>query len=216
MARKVPHDEFKCYNCGELNDHYSRNCPLDQENTRCPTCHNVAFAASSHKILCKQFKFRSVRIGSYELPLMDYQTLRFTFKNVEQIYCSDKDNEDDLITKFFSIGTNIKVRRIYTSTNETIIDLKVKPTVSVGLGRKNGGFLASLMLCDNQVRMNHYYHIDSMGNVSFNVKKSPRIDTQHDIAFKLDTPANVILFSLDWNNKWQSNIAMSSNAVSIR
>lgn len=65
MVRK-----FVCYNCGQSNDHFSRNCRvLDQQYTRC-LCGNVTFSAVQHKIDCSTPNFVSTKIGTYELPLL--------------------------------------------------------------------------------------------------------------------------------------------------
>lgn len=161
----MPRINFNCYNCGQANDHYSKNCPiLDQQYVRCPECKNVAKTAAGHKITCKNIRFVSTKIGAYELPLMEFQKVRFTFKNVDEIFCveeADNGMQTFAITKWYSIGTNIHLRRIYGHTQEIILDIKMKPAVTLGFGRiNNSHHIASLMFCQNQVRVNRFQHID--------------------------------------------------------
>lgn len=215
----VKSTQFHCYNCGMENDHFSRACKtIEQQYTRCPECNVVASSPSGHKIACKNGKFVSERIGDYELPFKQKQNIRFTFKNVPQIYCAEatmKGIQNFLITKFSSLGVNIQMRRVY-GANELILDVKLKPAVTIGIGRMNSKTMASLMLCDDHVRVNHYYHIDANGNVSFNLATISKTDQNHDVELKLISKQRVIFFSLQWNEKWKANLAMSDTAVTIR
>lgn len=213
-------EQFSCYNCGQKNDNFSKNCPnLDQQWTRCPKCKNVAKTKAAHKITCKdETGFISKRIGCYELPLMDFHNIRFVFKNIDQIFCAESTSEgaqNFLITKFFSVGTNIQMQRTYGPSNEFILDLKFKPAISMSFGRLNSSsYLASIMLCEDQLRINHYHHIDQHGNVSYSLKTWPRKDSSHDIDLKLTGKAKIVLFSMMWNDI-EANIAMDEAAFTI-
>lgn len=209
---------FVCYNCGQANDHLSRNCTvLAQQYTRC-RCGNVTHSEVQHRVGCSTPHYVSQKIGSYELPLLEFQNIRFRFKNFEQIFSAETTTlglKHFLITKFTSIGTNIRVRRIY-SEPEVIIDLKIKPAVTLGFGRyKNNGHLASMMLCQDQVRVNHFQHIDKNGAVSYHLAATPKKSEQHDIDLRLLTKERVIWFTMSWNNSWTANIAMSESATTI-
>lgn len=174
---------FSCYNCGAPNDHISKFCPKEQQFTRCSDCGNVARNAAGHKITCKQFRFKSKPIGtSYELPLMEFHQCRFTFHNIDQIYCAQSTQsgmQNFLITKFFSIGTNIRLRRIYGSQN-IILDMKYKPATTLSIGRIGSSkLMASLLIAENQIRVNHYQHIDNDGIVSFSFQPSAHHSNIH-------------------------------------
>lgn len=212
--------DFHCYNCGEKN-HYSRLCPNNQEYTRCPDrrCKNVAFGPNSHKINCERQDFVSVKIGTYELPFKEFQNIRFVFQKTSSIYSVEPTatgNQTFLITKFLSLGTNVRIRRTYDNTKDLTIDMKIKPSVTLGIGRKNSTVhMASFMFCDNQVRVNHFQNIGQSGTVSFNLRTRPKKDEKHDIELKLSNNHKVVFFSLEWNNTWQAKFAMSNDTVTI-
>lgn len=204
--------DFVCYNCGQKNSHFSRKCRvLAQQFTRC-LCGNVAFSAVQHKIDCRTPDFVSTKIGTYELPLMDFHNIRFKFKNVAQIYSAETTIEGEklfLISKFMNIGTNIRLRQIY-GQSELIIDMKIKPSITLGFGRYGkDGHLASLIFCNDQIRVNHYQHIDQNGLVSYHLAAKPKKSEHHDIELKLKTIERAIFFTIRWNNAWTANIAMS-------
>lgn len=210
-------DPFYCYNCGEQNTHFSKNCTrIIQQFTRCPQCNCVAKSPAGHKIACTNSTFISRQIGSYELPLMDSLVLRFIFTNVNRIYCTDG-NADYLITKFFTADANVKFRRIFDGSKNIIIDVKLKPAVNFGIYRRGTNrLLASMLFCSNQIRINHFYHVDAEGNVSYNITSGLRKDGKHDIQLKLDTNAPLVNFRLIWNKRWTADIFMSENDVWIR
>lgn len=169
---------FYCYNCGEPNSHFSKHCQnLGQQFTRCPTCAVVARTAAGHKITCTNTDFVSTKIGDYELPLMEFHSMRFTFKNASQIYCAELTEsglKNFIITKFFSVGTNTHVERVYES-NDIVIVVKFKPSFSLSIGRINSiGIIASILCCDGQIRINHYQHIDKLGKVSYSLAAHPK------------------------------------------
>lgn len=210
---------FSCYNCGQQNNHFSRDCPiLEQQFTRCPECNNVAKTAIGHKLACSNSRFVSTKIGAYDLPLMLFHNVTFTFQNVEKIFVAQSTStgvQNFLISKFFALGTNIRLCRIFGQSGFTL-KAKIKPAVSFGLGRVGKvGHMASLMLCDNQVRVNHHQHVDRTGTVSYALTTFPRTDESHDLELKLSSKSNVIFFTLCWNDMWTANIAMSSSAVTI-
>lgn len=211
--------DFTCYNCGMLNNHFSRKCPFAQQHTRCPECNNVANSPASHKITCSNFKFVSQKIGEYELPLMDVHEIRLTFKNAQHIYCAEKTmdgSRDFLITKFFSADSNVKFRRVFDQTENIIIYIEMKPSVSFGLFRKNAANMASILFCQNQIRINHFYCIESNGIVTFNIQSAKqKKDEEHDVELKILSSASFIHFILDWNNKWAVNISMSDTNLII-
>lgn len=220
MERKYKRAKnFHCYNCGVKNKHYSRHCTEEQQHTRCPVCNVVAFSAAGHKVSCKNTTFISKKIGMYELPLKEFQTVRLVFSNTTQIYSAEettKGMQYFLMTKFLSLGTNIKFRRIYDESSNLTFDLKMKPAVTIGIGRKGSQkHLASLMFCDNEVRVNHYQSIDENGIVSYSLITKPQRDEKHDIELKLESDHRVIFLSLCWNNVWWASIAMSKAAVTI-
>lgn len=206
-----------CYNCGERGNHYSRNCPLDQEWKRC-RCGNVARSPASHKLSCTNQDFVSKKIGSYELPLMEYHQCRFSFKNVNEIYCAQSTtagNQNFLITKILSIGTTIHLRKVYGTSNDLVLDVKYKPAITLSIGRMSSIPMVSIMLAENQIRVNHYQHIDKNGNVSYNLKDCPRKDANHDVVLKMPNKDERILFSLCWNNNITAKFTMSSKASTI-
>lgn len=213
--------DFSCFNCGARN-HFSRNCTaLRQQFTRCPSCNNVAKTPAGHKLTCSNLEFKSVKIGEYELPLMDSHHAKFTFKNVESIFVAEKTAngiQNFKIAKFFAIkDTNVKFRRSYVPSNDLIIEMQFKPAISLGFGRLGvvGKPMASIMFAENQVRINHYQHIDRQANVSYNLTANPRKDVSHDIELKLPSGSDVIFFTIEWNRSWTANIAMSSTAFTI-
>lgn len=191
---------------------------VNQQFTRCPECKNVAKTPSGHRVTCSKSSFVSTKIGAYELPMMEFQKIRFEFQNIDNISCEEKTHigaENFLITKFFTIGSNIRIRRVYSLPNITI-DVKIKPSVSFGFGRSNGTrHMASIMFCADQVRINHFYHIDEEGKVSFSLTSKTRLDENHDVELKLDTMAKSIFFTMVWNDKWKANCAMSENVFTI-
>lgn len=209
---------FYCYNCGEPNSHISKHCPMDQEFTRCPQCDVVARSAAGHKINCINTKFVSAKIGEYELPLMPFHCFRFMFKNISQIYCAEltaSGLQNFMITKFFSVGTNIRVERVYGS-DDIIMDVRFKPSFSMSFGRCNStGIIASILFCEDQIRINHYQHIDKQGKVTYSLSAHPKTDTSHDIDIKLLSEHKVVFCSLLWNDI-KANIAMSESGVSIQ
>lgn len=183
---------YDCYNCGEPNNHFSKRCTkLKQQFERCTECANVVLKGpSSHKISCTNYRFVSAKIGEYELPFMEFQLIRFTFKNVEDVYCSERTAIDGietfLITKWFALGTNIQLSRIYGQNDNVILEMKIKPAITLGFGRlEDSKHMASLMLCNNQIRINHYQHIDEHGIVTYALSACPRKDSTHDIEIKL-------------------------------
>lgn len=210
---------FNCYNCGKADDHYSKNCPvLQQQYERCPECKNVAKTPAGHKITCNNVRFISKKIGDYELPFMELHTIKLTFKNLEQIYVAEETNtgvENFSIVKWFSTGSNIQICRTYQNLDEITIEIKLKPAITLGLSRLNESHMASIMFCTNQIRVNHYQHIDSEGSVSYGLSSQPRKDDKHDLELKLDSNADVIFFSLRWNDAWTANMAMNSAALTI-
>lgn len=120
------------------------------------------------------------------------------------------------MTKFLSVGTNVKFRRIYDGSKKVIFDLKMKPAINLGLGRKSTGkHLASLMFCDDHLRVNHFQTIDKNGTVSYGLKTKPKTDETHDIELKIESDQREFFFSIRWNNIWHANIAMSSEALTI-
>lgn len=125
--------DYSCYNCGKRNDHLSRDCTeIVQQYTRCPKCGVVATSKTSHKISCDNTSFRSQKIGEYELPFMEMHKIRFTFKNAETIYCAQETvngNEDFLITKFFTVDSNVKFQRIFDGTNDITLDVEFKQLI---------------------------------------------------------------------------------------
>lgn len=135
---------------------------------------NVAFGPNSHKINCQRQDFVSVKIGTYELPFKEFQNIRFVFQKTSSIYSVEPTatgNQTFLITKFLSLGTNVRIRRTYDNTEDLTIDMKIKPSVTLGIGRKNSTVhMASFMFCDNQVRVNHFQNIGQSGTVSFNLR----------------------------------------------
>lgn len=209
--------DFICFNCGTKNNHFSRVCPFDQKFTRCPVkiCGAVAKGPNSHKLECPNLNFVSKKIGEYDLPLAEFQIIRFVFKNTSKIYSVESSNHF-LITKFLSIGTNIRFRRVYTETNDLILDMKIKPTVTLGIGRTNSNInMASLMFTMDQVRINHYQNVSSNGTVMYNLSSYPKKDEKHDIELKLSNKHPVVFFSINWNNTWKANIAMSNAATTV-
>lgn len=210
---------FVCYNCGQANDHISRNCNvLRQQFTRCAECGNVAHSPAQHRIDCSSIQFISMKVGSYELPLLDFHNVCFRFKNVDQIFSAEKTTmglKHFLITKFTSIGTNIRVCRTY-GQSEFIIEVKLKPAITLGLGRyQKKGHMASLMLCNDQVRVNHHQHIDKNGVVSYNLASNPKQNESHDIDLRLVSKERIIWFTICWNKTWTANIAMTEAAFTI-
>lgn len=211
---------FYCYNCGEENSHFSKNCiVLDQQFTRCPECEAVAKTPTGHRIRCTNSRFVSKKIGSYELPLMKSHRIRLTFKNIDQIFCAELTTDglqNYLITKFLSVGTNIQLRRIYGSSQEVVIEMKYKPAITMSFGRLNDSKnMASLMFCEDQIRINHYQHINQQGTVTYNLSTQPRKDISHDINLKMKGQNNAIEVSLLWNSV-QANITMTESTVTIQ
>lgn len=211
--------KLNCYNCGERG-HISVVCPNeDQQFTRCPCCNNVAKSKSGHKITCKNTRFISTQIGAYELPLKEFHNIQFVFKHTKDVYSAEKTSDgvsEFLITKFLSLGTNIKYRRVYDGSDNVILDMKLKPSATIGFGRrKETTHMASAMFCDDHIRLNHFHHIDRLGTVSYSSSVKPRTDESHDVELKIDTVHRVIIFTVNWNNKWSVNIAMSNKAVTV-
>lgn len=209
---------FFCYICGQPNDHFSKRCPSKQEWDRCPECDVVTRSAAGHKLFCANTAFISKRIGAYELPNMDYHQCRLSFANAKKIYCTQSTatgEEDFLITKFFSVGTNVHFRKIYVSDDVTL-DMKYKPAINISIGRMNASEpMASIMLVANQIRLNHYHHIDQNGNVSYSLLGRPRKDSVHDINLKIANEEEVVFFTLCWNKNITANIAMTDKSVTI-
>lgn len=209
---------FYCYNCGEPNNHFSKRCPYKQEWERCPECKVVTRSKTGHKLFCENINFVSKRIGEYELPNMDFHQCRFLFANATKIYWSQSTatgKQNFQITKFFSIGTNVTFRQIY-GANDVILDMKYKPAINISIGRMNASEpMVSIMLVSNQIRLNHYQHIDQHGNVSYSLLSCPRKDIEHDIELKISSEDEVVFFTLCWNKKIKANIAMSDTAATI-
>lgn len=194
---------FFCYNCGSPNDHFSKNCPnLEQQFSRCPMCQVVARTAAGHKITCTNTDFVSTKLGEYELPLMSRHSLRFVFKNVIEIFCAESTEaglKNFIITKFFSSG-NINIERVY-NTDDIIIDVAYKPSISLSVGRIDSTeILASILCCGDQIRINHYQHIDKQGKVTYSLSSHPKKDSSHDIDIKLRSNQEIIFCSLSWND----------------
>lgn len=209
---------FFCFNCGQRNDHYSRDCSNQpQQFSRCPSCNSVVKTPGGHKPHCTHTDFISIKIGEYELPLLEYNVLRIKFKNIDQILCAQPTINGVMnfhITKFFS-SENIRLRRVYEESGDTILDIKYKPTINISIGRLNEqNIMCSLYLCEDNFRMNHYYHINKNGNVTYNLSSSLRKDNNHDIDLKLLSKNKVILSTLYWK-KTEANVAMNEAAVSI-
>lgn len=216
---RIQKTNFSCYNCGEPNSHFSRHCPnLEQQFNRCPECNVVARSPAWHKLFCKNLGFVSTKTGDYEQPLMKYNRCRLIFKNVEQIFCAQSTITGDqhfLLTKFFSLGTNVHFRKVYGS-KDVDLDMKFKPTITLSIGRiKSSEPMVSMMLVENQIRLNHYHVIDEHGNVSYSLLGYPRKDKKHDIELKISSKDEVIFFTLCWNNKINANVAMSDTAVTV-
>lgn len=210
---------FYCFNCGEENSHFSRNCTvLDQQFTRCPECNAVAKTPAGHRVTCSYSHFISTKIGDYELALLSSNRIRFTFENVDQIFCSEanKDGiENFLITKFFSVGNNIQLRRIYGTPKKIILEMKYKPSITISIGRLNSSKqMMSMMCCVDQLRINHYQHINHQGTVTYNLSARPKFDDIHDIVLQVKSEADPILFSLSWNNV-NANVAITESNVTI-
>lgn len=54
-------DDNICFNCRQENPgHLSKNCPVNQNFTRCHYCDSVCVRQESHKVWCKNSTFRSV------------------------------------------------------------------------------------------------------------------------------------------------------------
>lgn len=205
---------YYCYNCGKKNEHFSRKCTEPQKFTRCPSCESVARSPAGLRHHCRTPGFRSVKIEDYELPFKAFHNITMVFQNVSRLFCQEN-GQNFLLTKFLSIGTNIKLRRVY-ATNELRIDMKLKPAVNIGFGRLlSSGTMASFMFCDDQVRINHFYTIDANGNVSYNLKSKLKVDENHDLFLVAQSTDKAIVCSIDWNGKWKSQIAMSSKALVI-
>lgn len=209
---------FVCYNCGQQNDHFSRKCTkLAQQHTRC-RCWNVAFSAVQHKVDCRTPGFVSTKIGAYELPLLEFHNICFKFKNVHQIYSAETTTmgvQNFLIAKFTSIGTNIRIHRRY-SEQQLTIEMKIKPAITLAFGRyKENGHMASLMICNDQIRVNHFQHIDKNGVVSYNLTATPKKSEKHDVDLRLESKERVIWFIICWNRLWTANVGMSQHAFSI-
>lgn len=69
----------------------------------------------------------------------------------------------------------IILTKIIHFIQDLTIDMKIKPSVTLGIGRKNSTVhMASFMFCDNQVRVNHFQNIGQSGTVSFNLRTRPR------------------------------------------
>lgn len=123
--------------------------------------------------------------------------------------------ENFLLTKFFSVGTNIHFRKIYGS-RDVDLDMKFKPVITLSIGRiKSSKPMVSMMLVENQIRVNHYQLIDKDGNVSYSLLSCPRKDEKHDVELKISSDDEVVFFTLCWNNEITANIAMSDTAVTI-
>lgn len=159
-----------------------------------------------------------MKIGPNELPLMEPHSYRLNFQNVPKIFCSESTEDgwkNFLITKNFAIGTNIQLQRVYESDN-IIIDMKFKPSISISFGRVNlQAIIASILFCEDEIRINHYQHIDKMGKVTYSLASHPKKDTIHDINLKLYSKDKVMIFSLHWQNI-TANIAMSESGVTIQ
>lgn len=163
---------------------------------------------------CSNLSFRSEKIGSYELPFKEFHNIKLVFQNASKLFCQEN-NENFLLTKFLYVGANIKLRRLYR-TDGLQVDIKLKPAVNISFGRLDtGDTMASFMFCDDQVRINHFYMIDAEGNVSYNLKSKPKVDENHDVDLVVQCTDEAIVCSIDWNGKWQGQIAMSSKALII-
>lgn len=215
--------DYSCFNCGALNDHFSRSCTaLRQQFSRCPACNNVAKSPAGHKLTCSMLDFISERIGAYELPLMESHHVKFTFKEIPSIYVAEETAsgvQNFKITTFFAVkDANVKCRRSYEPSNDLIIEMQYKPSISLGFGRVgvvDEKRMASIMFAHNQVRINHYQHIDRQANVSYNLTTDPKMDENHGIELKILSGKQVIFFSMEWNRCWTANIAMSNTALTI-
>lgn len=153
-------------------------------------------------------------IGDYDLPLKGFHNIKIVFHNVSKLFCQQNDSSF-IVTKFLSIGTNIKLRRVY-ATDDLQVDMKIKPAINISFGRTNlSNKMASFMFCDDHVRVNHYYLINKDGIVSYNLKSKFKIDEEHDLDLVMHSADDAILFSIDWNGKFQAEIAMSSKTLII-
>lgn len=206
-----------CFNCGSDDGHYSRVCPEDQKWTRCPECNNVCRSKTAHKLHCKNLTFISKPIGLYVLPKMEFEQFRLVFTNAKTVYCAENTTagiQNFLITKFFSIGPNIRVKRVFGGT-DVILDIKIKPSVTLSIGRF--GFpnhCASFMFAWDQIRINHYQHIDEVGNLSYSLMGKPRKDENHDMDLKILTADEVIFCTMVWKSI-TCKLAMTPNATTI-
>lgn len=161
----------------------------------------------------------SNQIGAYELALKDFHDVRFVIRNAKSISLAEKTKngiEHFLITKFLSLGTNIKFKRVYDGSKNVILEMKIKPAITVGIGRKYAqGHMVSLMFCDDQVRINHHQAIDRNGVVSYSLRNKPKMDEKHNVELKIDSNQRVVFISLHWNEMWSANIAISNKAVTV-
>lgn len=214
-----------CFNCGDYSYHVSRECPnQDQNYTRCPiaSCNVVARSSAAHRLHCNNKSFVSVKIGDYELPLMPFHNVCLTFNDTSQIFVEEQTTQGKkqfLVTKYFNTG-NIKIRRGYKYTNENrlLLDMKLKPSINVGLARmtdKGPIIIASILFGHDQVRANRYFFIDEVGLVSFSLESKQRCDDDHDIVMVLETKNPTILGTIEWNKKWKASFAMKKHLMTL-
>lgn len=216
-------DPLRCFNCGQYAYHISRECPNEEQNwTRCPTCNNVAKTAVAHRIHCRNTTFRSVKIGYYEQPFIEFHNVRFIFNETSDILVQENTTtglQHFLVTKWFTTSDNIRFKRVYSQVdqNRLILDMKFKPSVSIGSGRSNEKCLVSIMFAPNQVRFNHFQHITEDGVVTYSLARRPHVDIpeNHDVVLDLVKPGKMVMFPIEWNKKWTANILMNDKALTI-
>lgn len=118
-----------------------------------------------------------------------------------------------LITKFFSIGTNVQIRRLY-ATKDIVFEIKFKPSITISFGRMNDDKKQiSMMCCSDQIRINHYYHIDNQKNVTYNLSSRPRLDDKHDVNFKIASKDFSISLFLLWNDNVEFTINVAKSVT---